>query len=75
MDRKELIRQAGIKRFGTEEKWREHLRQSSAKSKRNSKGTGGFNHMKRTDPERLREVSKKGGINGRKRKEADTWDD
>lgn len=74
MDRKEQLKQAGIKKFGSEEKWRAFLRESSAKSKRNSVGTGGFAKMKLEDPERLKEISKKGGHNGR-RKELDTWDD
>lgn len=74
MDRKEKIRLAGIKRFGTEKKWRAFLRESSAKSKRNSVGTGGFAKMKLEDPERLKEISRKGGHNGR-RTELETWDD
>lgn len=74
MDRKEKIRLAGIKKHGSEEAWREFLRQSSAKSKRNSAGTGGFAYLKAHDPNKLREVSKKGGQHG-KRKETETWDD
>ncbi len=63
--RAEKIKKAGVKRFGSEAAWREFLRQSSAKSARNTVGTGGFNYLKRTDPERLKEISKRGGRNGR----------
>lgn len=66
--RKEKLKQAGIRRFGSEIAWRTFLRESSAKSRRNSVGTGGFAKMRLEDPERLKEISRKGGHNGRKQK-------
>lgn len=38
-----------------------HMKERANLSSRNSKGTGGFNYLKRTDPERLRALSVKGG--------------
>lgn len=65
MNRSDKLKKAGIDRFGTEAKWRAFLRESSAKSKRNSAGTGGFAKMKLENPELLREISRKGGKNGK----------
>jgi hypothetical protein len=55
-ERKEQLRQAGIKKHGSEEAWREFMRKSGAKASR--PGTGGFHHMKLNNPSRLKEISK-----------------
>lgn len=47
-------------KHGSEEAVREFQRANSAKSKRNTAGTGGFKHMKETDPARLKAISKLG---------------
>lgn len=39
---------------------REFMRQNANKSNRNNKGTGGFAYLKRTDPERLKQISQQG---------------
>lgn len=64
MTRSEKIRLAGIKKHGSEEAWREFLRQCSAKSERNTKGTGYFAVLKKTDPAKLKKISSIGGSNG-----------
>ncbi len=69
MEHKEKLRLAGIKRHGSEKAWRQFLRDSSNKSQRNKVGTGGFAMLKKTDPERLRQISVQGGKNGRTIKE------
>lgn len=43
-----------------EERAREVMRERGAKSARNSKGTGGFAHMKKHSPERLKDASRRG---------------
>ncbi len=57
---REKLRLAGIKRFGSEALWRLHLRESSAKSRRNHKGNGYFATLKITDPAKLKEIGSKG---------------
>jgi len=52
------LREAGIRRYGSEEAWRESLRERSNKSSRNSAGTGGFASM---DKEKHIAASRKGG--------------
>lgn len=65
MDHREKLRLAGIKRHGSEEAWREFLRQAAAKSSRNKGGTGGFAYMKLHDPEKLSEISRRAGKHGK----------
>ena len=67
--RAEKLKIAGIKRFGSEEKWREFLRESASKSRRNHKGNGYFAYLKQNDPEMLRELAKKGGASGTTKKD------
>lgn len=47
-----------IEVHGSEEGVRNFRRQNNAKSARNNGGQGGFNYMKRNDPDRLRVISK-----------------
>ena len=57
MTHKEKIRLAGIAKHGSEEAWR---KAKSEQGKRASRpGTGGFNYLKRTNPEQLSELSRK----------------
>lgn len=56
MDRKEQIKQAGIRRHGSEEAWRKFLSDSAKLSK-----GGGLAYLKIHDPEKLREIASKGG--------------
>jgi hypothetical protein len=65
LTRKEKIRLAGVKKFGTEAKWRAFLRESSAKSRRNHLGNGYFRTLKLQDPDKLKEISRTGGRNGK----------
>ena len=53
-----MNRQQMLEKYGSEEGVAEEMRRRGALSSRNSAGTGGFNHMKRTDPDRLRVISK-----------------
>lgn len=55
MATKEQLRQAGIKKHGSEEAWRKFLRESGAKASR--PGTGGFHALKKSDPDKLRSIS------------------
>lgn len=50
-----------IDKFGSEEAVSEHYREMQKKSRLNYKGTGGFAHLKNHDPEKLKEISRKGG--------------
>lgn len=47
-----------IKIYGSAEAVSEHYRELQKKSRKNYKGTGGFASLKKTDPERLRQLSK-----------------
>lgn len=55
----EKLRLAGIKRHGSEKAWLEYTRKSGAKGGK-AKGPGGFGHMKKHDPERLKQVGETG---------------
>lgn len=55
MSRAEKLRLAGIKKYGSETAWRRALSDGAKKAERH--GRGGFHHLKRTDPERLKELS------------------
>ena len=48
-----------IEKYGSEEAAREFFRQGGLKA--SHPGTGGFKHMKENDPQKLKEVSAKGG--------------
>lgn len=63
------VREAGIKKHGSEAAWREYMRQASNKSSRNSKGTGGFRYLKEHNPEKLKEIAVMGGKTGKRNKE------
>lgn len=65
LSRAEKLRLSGIKRYGSEEAWREFLRQASNKSRRNHKGNGYFAQLAKQDPNKLRELSSKGGKVGK----------
>lgn len=58
-DRARKLREAGILRHGSEAAWREFQRQSANKSRRNAKGTAYFSTLKKKDPAKLKELSKK----------------
>lgn len=61
MDRKEKIKQAGILKHGSEERWRQSLRENGLKARRDT--PRGFAKI---DPERVKEISKL-GVEARKR--------
>lgn len=55
-------RQQTLDRFdGDEEAMSAHFRDMQAKSRKNYKGTGGFNYLKRTNPDKLKAIQSKGG--------------
>lgn len=58
LSRAEKLRETGIKKFGSEEKWREWLRESGRKASRET--PRGFATMK--DKQRHLELSSKGGF-------------
>lgn len=60
-ERSEKLRKTMIAKYGSEEAWKEKLREAQAKSRINYKGTGGF---KALSPERRREVARLGGKAG-----------
>lgn len=49
-----------LKKYGSEEAVSAKMKENSSKSD-HSKNIGGFGYMKQHDPERLKEISKKGG--------------
>lgn len=55
----EKLRLAGIKRHGSEQAWREFLRQSGNKARRDT--PRGFTVLKEKNPKLLSKISKKGG--------------
>lgn len=50
-----------VEKYGSEEAAREEMRRRAALSSRNKKGTGGFAHMAKTDPDRLKQLGKQYG--------------
>ena len=56
---------AMILKHGSEEAVREFMARNASKSSRNNKGTGGFRYIKDHDPDKLREISRK-GVEGRR---------
>lgn len=63
---------AQIKKYGSEDKFRQSMRERGLKAKRNT--PRGFAVLRETDPKRFKEISKKGydagiGANLKKRKE------
>lgn len=58
--RAELLKQAGIKRFGSEEAWRHHLSES-AKLADKTKNPRGFSVIAAKNPELHKELSSRGG--------------
>lgn len=50
-----------IEKHGSEEKVRELMRERGNRSERNSKGTGGFAYLAKTNPDYLKEITSKGG--------------
>lgn len=50
-----------LKKYGSEEAISEVMRGFQKKSRETYKGTGGFAHLKKTDPERFKEITSKGG--------------
>lgn len=57
ISRAEKLRRAGIERYGSEAAWRQHQREAGKKASR--PGTGGFHHLKKTDPDKLHEISQR----------------
>jgi hypothetical protein len=51
-------RQTNIAKYGSEEAYREEMKRRASLSSRNARGTGGFAHLKRTDPDKLKETSR-----------------
>ena len=60
-----------IEKYGSEEAVSEHYRQMQVKSREKYKGTGGFHHLKKTDPEKFKEVTSKGGRRSKRGVQAD----
>lgn len=48
-----------LKKYGSEEAVSEYYRELQKKSRENYKGTGGFAAMKKSDPAKLKEISRK----------------
>lgn len=59
MEHSEKLRIAGIKKFGSEAKWRAYLAESARKATHTK--PQGFAVLKLTNPELMREISRKGG--------------
>lgn len=51
-----------LKKYGSEEAVSEYYRNLQKLSRENYKGTGGFASLKKTDPEKLSEISRKAAI-------------
>lgn len=66
LTRKEKYYATMRKKLGvdTDEEVKAWQREQLAKSRRNASGTGGFAHLKKTDPAKFKEVSSKGGKGG-----------
>ena len=60
----EKLRLAGIKRYGSEEAWKQAQRESGALARRDT--PRGFKVLKEKDPERMREIAVLGGKSGRR---------
>lgn len=54
-----------IEKLGSEEAYRQFMRDNARKSSINRKGKWGFAHMKENNPERLKKLASKGGKSGR----------
>lgn len=63
MDRKEQLRLAGIKRYGSEQAWRQMLSDSSNKARRDT--PRGLTIVQQRDPQKFLEISAKGGRGGK----------
>lgn len=59
------------KRDGTPEERSEWFRQMQKKSRETYKGTGGFHALKKTDPQKFKEVTSKGGKSNKESDERD----
>lgn len=57
----EKLRLAGIARYGSEELWRDSLSKRAELSSRNKSGTGGFAHMAKHNPKRLKQIASDAG--------------
>lgn len=58
---RQKLRESMIKKYGSEEAVKEEYRRRQAKSRETYKGTGGFAYLAQNDPEKLSQLSKKGG--------------
>jgi hypothetical protein len=58
-------RESMITKLGSEEAYRSWMSENAKKSSKNRKGKWGFAHMKENNPDRLKELAKKGGESGR----------
>jgi len=59
--RAQMIKQAGIARHGSEKKWRAYQSNAARKATYNRNKPQGFAHMKIHAPDRLKDISIKGG--------------
>ena len=60
----EKLRQAAIKRYGSEDAWREAQRAHGAKARRDT--PRGFKVLKEKDPSRMHDIAVLGGKSGRR---------
>lgn len=58
---RQKLKEAMIKRYGSEEAVSEEYRRRQALSRKTYKGTGGFAYLKKHDPDKLSNISKKAG--------------
>jgi general stress protein YciG len=52
---------AYLKKYGSDEAISEAMRERQKKSRENYSGTGGFVYLKKHDPQKLQEITSKGG--------------
>jgi restriction endonuclease Mrr len=54
-----------VEKHGSKEAVHEVMRQRQSKSRENYTGGGGFRYLKKTDPDKLEAISRKGGRHGK----------
>jgi hypothetical protein len=54
-----------IEKYGSEQAVKDEMRRRQLKSRENYKGTGGFAHMSKQDPDKFKQVSSRGGRSGK----------
>lgn len=65
-DRAEKLKQAGIKRFGSEAAWRANLAAGGKKGANSRTKPGGFYTIAKTNPELHKELSSRGGTKSKR---------